>query len=83
MYTCIKVAGPSKDGWPHSRKFQKESVFLENHQVASVGFHTKTQTGRYIKENNLKNQAVTNYKIAIFSKPEVNQGFRIDLALND
>jgi hypothetical protein len=36
-----------------------------------VGFHTKTQTGRYIKENNLKNQAVTNYKIAIFSKPEV------------
>jgi len=45
----------------------EKKCFSKNHQVTSVVFHTKTQTGRYIKENNLKNQAGTNYKTAIFS----------------
>jgi hypothetical protein len=59
MYTCIKVA----PFW----EVPERLFFLKNHQVASVVFHTKAQTGRYIKENNLKNQAGTKYETAILS----------------
>jgi hypothetical protein len=46
----------------------ERKCFSKNHQVTSVVFHTKTQIGRYIKENSLKKQARTNYKTAIFSQ---------------